>query len=412
MSIELKVPPVGESINEALVGEWLKAEGDFVREGDILVVLETDKVNMDLPAPQDGVLISILKPEGEEAEVGETIGLFQEAEEGTRPKPAPKIEGNAPASPKANLEEDHLVSPAARRLLGEAGLSASEVPGTGRDGRILKEDVQRHLDTTLTATPEPTPPRAPTPPPKAPAPIPQPQDKGGLREEEAVRMTPLRRRVAERLLESQQQAALLTTFNDVDMSEVIRLRQVYRERFQEKHGIKLGFMSFFVKAVIEGLKAIPGVNAEIRGGEVIYRNYFDIGVAVGGGKGLVVPVIRNAERLSFAETEKTMSALAQRARNNKLTLEELQGGTFTISNGGIYGSLLSTPIVNPPQSGILGMHRIEDRPVARNGEVVIRPMMYLALTYDHRLVDGREAVTFLVKVKETIEDPTRILLEI
>jgi 2-oxoglutarate dehydrogenase E2 component (dihydrolipoamide succinyltransferase) len=287
------------------------------------------------------------------------------------------------------------VTLAARRALADAGLEASEVEATGPGGRLLKEDVQRHLEERESAAAR-----------EESAPV------STSRREEAVRMTPLRKRVAERLVAAQQTAALLTTFNEIDMSAVIELRKRYKDAFLEKYEVKLGFMSFFVKAAIEALKEIPGVNAEIRGEEIVYHDYYDVGVAVGGGKGLVVPVIRNAERLSFAEVEKTIGDLASRAQAGKLKLEELQGGTFTISNGGVYGSLLSTPIVNPPQSGILGLHKIEERPVAAGGQVVVRPMMYVALTYDHRVVDGREAVTFLVKVKERIEDPSRILLEV
>ena len=420
MAIELKIPAVGESITEVMVGEWLKAEGDWVAAGEEVVIIETDKVNVELPAPEDGILKQILKREGDDAEVGDVVGLMEAAE---KPAGEPEVAAEAPpevaaeAPPVATAEappaeapaaeaspavaanaEEPRVMPAAARALAQKGLEASEVAATGPGGRLLKEDVMRH---------RPAPPKAPAPaaPESPPAAI-------GSRHEEAVRMTPLRRRVASRLVESQQTAALLTTFNEIDMSRVIALRKEYKERFIQQHGIKLGFMSFFVKAAIEALKAVPQVNAQMRGDEVIYHNYQDIGIAVGGGKGLVVPIIRNAERLSFAEVEKTIADYAVRARDGKLKLEELQGGTFTISNGGIYGSLLSTPIVNPPQSGILGLHKIEERPVAVAGEVVVRPMMYVALTYDHRLIDGREAVTFLVNIKERIEDPTRILLEV
>jgi len=406
MAIEIKVPAVGESVTEAMVDEWLKAEGDWVDQDEGVVVLETDKASMEVPAPVAGTITKILKGDGESAEIGEVIGTMEASE---RPAGAPaeaKKAASAPAekptAEKPTAEkptaDDARVMPAAQRALAQAGLDAAGVEATGPGGRLLKEDVERHLEKGA----------APAAPPAAAAPSTAP----GPRADEAVRMTPLRKTVARRLVEAQQNAALLTTFNEIDMSAVMELRQRYRDAFVEKHGVKLGFMSFFVKAVIEALKEVPGVNAEIQGDEIVYHHYYDVGVAVGGGKGLVVPVIRNAELLSFAEVEKTIGDLAVRARDNKLKLEELQGGTFTISNGGIYGSLLSTPIVNPPQSGILGMHKIQERPVVIGGEVVVRPMMYVALTYDHRLVDGREAVTFLVRVKEGIEDPTRILLEV
>ncbi len=295
--------------------------------------------------------------------------------------------------------------PAAQRLLREHGLRPSDVQGTGPGGRVLKEDVERHVEAMKSAGAQR--PAAAQDADTAPAAQGQPG-----RQEEAIPMSPMRRRIAERLVEAQQTAALLTTYNECDMSGVMALRKQYQEEFQKKYEVKLGFMSFFVKACIEGLKEFPALNAEIRGSDIIYHNYYDIGIAIGGGKGLVVPVIRNAERLSFAEIEVTINDFASRAQKNKIALEELQGGTFSISNGGVYGSMMSMPIVNPPQSGILGMHAIQDRPVARDGEVVIRPMMYLALTYDHRIVDGREAVTFLRRIKECVENPTRILLEV
>ncbi len=436
MTIELKVPEVGESISEAVIGEWLKQVGDFVAQDEPLVVIETDKVTIELPAPQAGVIEKILKAAGEAA-IGEVIGYLDETAEGPSGKettdskkasknkdeaasaentsadkpadePAEKSAKKAKAASKAPPDESRVM-PAAQRLLAKHDLEASAVEATGPGGRLLKEDVLRHLEQKNAA---PTSrPAAATAPAATPAPA-TASVASASREEESVKMTPLRRRVAERLVSAQQQAALLTTFNEIDMSEVMALRRQYREPFQEKHGIKLGFMSFFVKATIEALKAVPQVNAELRDEHIVFRNYQDIGVAVGGGKGLVVPIVRNAERMSFAEVEKNIAELATRARDNKLKLEDLQGGTFTISNGGIYGSLLSTPIVNPPQSGILGLHKIEERPIALDGQVVIRPMMYVALTYDHRLVDGREAVTFLVRIKECIEDPSRILLEV
>jgi len=417
MAIELKVPEVGESITEGMLGEWLKSEGDWVDQDEPVVTIETDKVNVEIPAPVAGKVSKILKKEGDDVRVGEVIGYLEAAE-----KPAEAAEAPAAAEPAEKPAEAAKapaaeaaepvpagatrVMPAAQRALADARIEPSQVPATGPGGRLLKEDVLRYLEQKPAATPAPAAP-AVIPAPAVAAPRP-----AGVREEEAVPLTPLRKRVAERMVAAQQTAALLTTFNEVDMSRVIALRKQHQESFLRRYGVKLGFMSFFVKAAIEALKQIPGVNAELRGDEIVYRNYYDIGVAVGGGKGLVVPIIRNAERLSFAEVEMTIADLAGRAREGKLQLEELQGGTFTISNGGIYGSLLSTPIVNPPQSGILGMHKIQERPVAIAGEVAVRPMMYLALTYDHRIVDGREAVSFLVRIKECIEDPTRILLEV
>lgn len=400
MAMELRVPPVGESITEGVIAEWLKQVGDHFEADEPLVVIETDKVNVELPAPAAGTLTKILKNAGESVAIDEVVGEMEAgaASEAKSAAPEPKSE------PKPDSTASEKVAmPAAAKGMAQKGIDPASVEGTGKGGRILKEDVAKAAEAPV-AKADPTP--APKPAAAPPAPS------GGPREERAVKMTPLRKRVAERLVESQHNAALLTTFNEIDMSAVMELRKRHQDAFVATHGIKLGFMSFFVKAVIEGLKQVPEMNAEIRGEEIVYRNYYDIGIAVGGGKGLVVPIVRNAERLSFAETEKAIGALAEKAKKSTLTLEELQGGTFTITNGGIYGSLLSTPIVNPPQSGILGMHKIEDRPVAIGGQVVIRPMMYVAVTYDHRLIDGREAVTFLVKVKERLEDPTRILLEV
>jgi 2-oxoglutarate dehydrogenase E2 component (dihydrolipoamide succinyltransferase) len=415
MAIELKVPPVGESITEVQIGDWLKSEGDSVQRDEILVKIETDKVTVDLPAPSSGVLTSIKIKKGQNAMVGDVIGTLEEGAAAAKTEPSAKPEPAAPApklaepvtvaddaEPVSRELRDTLppqgfarVMPSARRALKERGLSAGDVEATGPGGRVLKEDVMR-------ATSKP----------KAAEPAARPAGAELDHPEEIVAMSPFRRRIAERLVESQQTAAILTTFNEVDMSNVMALRKQHQEAFQAKYGIKLGFMSFFVKAVIDALKVVPAVNGEIRGTDIVYKNYYDIGVAVGGGKGLAVPVIRAADRLSFAEVEKTISDFGVRAKDNKLELKELQGGTFTISNGGIYGSLLSTPIINPPQSGILGLHAINDRPVALNGQVVIRPMMYIALSYDHRLIDGREAVTFLKRVKTCVEEPTRILLEV
>ena len=415
---ELKVPSVGESITEVQIGDWLVGEGASAGKDAAVVVIETDKVTVELPAPIAGKVTKILKKKGEKALVGEVIGHMEAgaASSSTQPaapsaqpaapakgdaksvsKSAPETVEAAPVAAKsASSGRETVVMPAAARALATGGVDPAAVTPTGPGGRMLKEDVQRTASAPKAAVPAPA----------------AAKSSGGSREEEIVPMTPLRRRIAERLVEAQSTAALLTTFNEIDMTAVMALRNEHKDAFREKHGTKLGFMSFFVKASIEALKLIPGVNAELRGDAIVYRNYYDIGVAVGGGKGLVVPILRNAERMSFAEIEAGIGELAKRAQANKLTLEELTGGTFTISNGGIYGSLLSTPIVNPPQSGILGLHAIQDRPVARDGQVVIRPMMYVAVTYDHRLVDGREAVTFLKRIKECLETPARMLLEV
>jgi 2-oxoglutarate dehydrogenase E2 component (dihydrolipoamide succinyltransferase) len=403
MPVEVKVPSVGESITEVTISEWLIKEGEWVAQDAHVVVLETDKVNVEVPSPASGIILKHLVAEGESASVGDIIAHLEEAERPAAeasPKEAAAVAEAEGAAPPATAASggDQRVTPAARRVLAEHGLDAADVLGTGPGGRLLKEDVLRHVESGA-AKP-------------APAAAPAPKRVGGAREEELVPMTPLRKTVARRLVEATQTTAMLTTFNEVDMSAVMGLRSAYKEAFLKKYDIKLGFMSFFVKAAVDALKLVPEVNAEIRGQDIVYKNYFDIGVAVGGGKGLVVPVIRNTEHLSFAEVELTITDLGTRARANKLKLEELQGGTFTISNGGIYGSMMSTPILNPPQSGILGMHNIQERPVAVNGEVVIRPMMYIALSYDHRIVDGRGAVTFLKRIKECVEDPARMILEV
>jgi 2-oxoglutarate dehydrogenase E2 component (dihydrolipoamide succinyltransferase) len=415
---------VGESITEVQIGDWLKSVGDTVSQDDIVVTLETDKVTVELPAPVSGTISQILVKKGDTAQVGDVVGYLEAGAAGekaapaapAREKPAPTkevfdravSEGPPATIPPASAPR---VMPAAQRALHAAGLDASEVTPTGPGGRTLKEDVQRHLE----APPKPAPAPASKAPPRSAA---LPGSSAALalrqdgRQEEVVPMTTLRRRIAERLVEAQQTAALLTTFNEVDMTAVKELREHYQDAFTKKYNIKLGFMSFFVKAAVDALKQFPSVNAEVRGTDIVYHNYFDIGVAVGGGKGLVVPVLRNVERMGFAEVEQTIAQLANRAKDGTLKLDELQGGTFTITNGGIYGSLLSTPIINPPQSGILGLHGIFDRPVVIKGAVVARPMMYIALTYDHRIVDGREAVSFLKRIKEAIEEPTRMLIEI
>ncbi|HUS36914.1 MAG TPA: 2-oxoglutarate dehydrogenase complex dihydrolipoyllysine-residue succinyltransferase [Verrucomicrobiae bacterium] len=407
MQTEIKVPSLGESITEVDIGQWLKKEGESVAKDENIVSLESEKATVDLPAPSAGVLTKILKPKGQVANVGEVIAVLD-----SNGAPAPKKDAakQPEAKPAEEIKAEPRVMPAAERLLAENKLRADQVTGTGPGGRILKEDVARHAETKVT-------PAAPPDHTAAPPPLPAAQAKGapqssGLRDDEVIPMTRLRRTVAARLVESQKTTASLTTFNEVDLHEVMELRKQFQETFTAKFGVKLGFMSFFVKAAIEALKAIPQVNAEIHGNDVVYHKYYDIGVAIGGGKGLVVPVLRNAERMSFSQIELAIADFGKRAKENKITMEELNGGTFTISNGGVYGSLLSTPILNPPQSGILGMHTIQDRPVVREGQIVVRPMMYLALTYDHRIVDGREAVTFLKRIKETLETPARILLEI
>jgi 2-oxoglutarate dehydrogenase E2 component (dihydrolipoamide succinyltransferase) len=366
-SIDIKVPEVGESITTVEIADWLKSEGDRVAKDENVAVIETDKVTIEVPAPVSGTLTKVLKGKGETAQVGEVI----------------------------------------------AEIEAGAVNGDdGRAPPVRKADKKPEGETPVAKPSAPVESKSPPPEPEKKPEIRLPGAASSDRQEEIVPMTPLRRRIAERLVQAQQEAALLTTFNEIDMSATIALRRQYGEAFQAKYGTKLGFMSFFAKASIEALKLVPQVNAEVRGHDIVYRNYYDIGVAVGGGKGLVVPVLRNAERMSFAEIETAIADFAKRAQENRLRLEELEGGTFTISNGGIYGSLLSTPIINPPQSGVLGMHAIQERPVARGGNVEIRPMMYVALTYDHRIVDGREAVTFLKRVKDITEDPQRIMLEI
>ena len=411
MTIELKVPAVGESITEVEIGDWLKAEGAAVAKDEAVAVIETEKATVELPAPAAGKLTKILKKQDETAKVGEAIGFLEtektEPATATNPAPPPQVEKSAATRPRA--------TPLAEKVLVEHGLRADEVAATGPGGRVSKEDVLRHVEQL---------PKKEIATPSAPAigkgdtapvsisPAPAATSGALAREEQIVRMSLLRRTIAKRLVEAQHTAALLTTFNEVDMSAVLALRQQYQEPFQKKYGVKLGFMSFFVKAVIDALKQIPPLNAEIRDMDIVYRNYHDIGLAVSTDRGLVVPVLRDADRRGFAEIEQTISDFAQRARENKLKPEELEGGTFTITNGGIFGSLLSTPLGNPPQSGILGMHAIQERPIALAGRVVIRPMMYVALTYDHRLVDGKEAVLFLRRVKDAVENPARLLLEI
>ncbi len=419
MAVDLKVPSVGESITEVFIGSWLKREGEAVEKDEPLVEVETDKATLEVPASVSGVLSEVLKHDGESAQVGEVIARIEEgaapsagaaaataaqpegAAEPTKGVPAP-----AAGAPSPSGGDVPIVMPAAQHLLDEHDLSAGDVPASGPGGRLLKEDVQRFVAERERRAAERG--RVPEPAGSGAA-----EGQGGYeRQEETVPLSPLRRRIAERLVEAQRTAALLTTFNEVDMSAVMTLRKAYRDDFEKRYGVRLGFMSFFVKAAIDALKRIPQLNAEIRDDAIVYKNYYDIGVAVSSKKGLVVPVVRDAERLSFAELESVIGDFGKRAGDNKLSPEELQGGTFTISNGGVFGSLMSTPIVNPPQSGVLGMHSIQERPVAVSGQVEIRPMMYLALTYDHRIVDGREAVTFLKRIKDAIESPARMLLEV
>jgi 2-oxoglutarate dehydrogenase E2 component (dihydrolipoamide succinyltransferase) len=420
MATDVKVPPVGESITEAVIVEWLVPVGAMVKVDQELVALETDKITVNVPSPVAGRLVEQVVKVNGKIEIGAVFARIDESGAGDAPvakapeaavAPVAKAP-EAPVAPVAKAPEapaapaaahgDVALMPAVRRLLEENNLSASQVRGTGPGGRILKEDVLNYLSSRNSA---------PVLPPK-PAVAPSVSSASGDEKEEVVPMSKLRQTIARRLVEAQHTAAILTTFNEVDMSAVMALRNTYKDGFEKSHGVKLGFMGFFAKAVIEALKAYPSVNAEVRGDAIVYKHHYHIGVAVGGGKGLVVPVVRNVDQLSFAEFEKNLAQLADKAKNNTLGLADLAGGTFTISNGGVYGSLLSTPILNPPQVGILGLHKIEDRPVAIAGKVEIRPMMYLALSYDHRIIDGREAVSFLVKVKQCLEDPARMLLEV
>jgi 2-oxoglutarate dehydrogenase E2 component (dihydrolipoamide succinyltransferase) len=444
MATEIRVPVLGESIVEATVGQWFKKAGDAVNAAEPLVELETDKVTVEVPAPASGTLSEIKVKPGETVAVGALLGAIAEGDVKAKPakaKPAaraaaaaPTLVDLAPAEAKPIADEPALrapappapvpvepkplerepmrreeitfdeipPSPAARKLLAEKKLAPNEVKGSGRRGQVLKHDVTRGAEALLLRE------RKPKAPPAPRAPVP----KDDAAREERVRMTRLRQTIAKRLKEAQDTAAMLTTFNDVDMSGVMELRREYRDAFEKKHGVKLGLMGFFVKAAVQALKDIPAVNAEIDGEDIVYKNYYHIGVAVGTDRGLVVPVLHDADQMNLASIERKIADFGTRAREGKLGLEEMQGGTFTISNGGIYGSLLSTPILNAPQSGILGMHRIEERPVVRDGQIVARPMMYLALSYDHRLVDGKEAVTFLVHIKEAIEDPKRLVLDL
>ncbi len=415
MSGDIVVPSVGESITEVIIAKWLKPVGAWVEADEPIVAIDTDKVSTDVPSPVAGVLERVDVAEGATTDVGTVIGFVNA--DAARPAaaakaapPAAAAATKAPAAVVAPAASGAAVMPAAARVLGEAGLPASAAVGTGKDGRVLKEDAEKAVAagrspvaSAAVASAAVSGGQAMAAPASAPV---------GSRHEEVVPMTALRRRIAERLVESQRTTATLTTFNEVDMTAILDFRKKHQDAFVAKYGIKLGFMSFFVKAAVDALRLVPEINAEIRGDAVVYKSYCDIGVAIGGGKGLVVPILRNAERMSFAEIEAQIADYGKRARDNKLTVDEMTGGTFTVSNGGVYGSLMSTPILNPPQSGILGMHNIVERPIGVNGQVALRPMMYIALSYDHRIVDGRGSVTFLKRIKECCEAPERMLLEI
>jgi 2-oxoglutarate dehydrogenase E2 component (dihydrolipoamide succinyltransferase) len=427
MAIEIVVPTLGESVTEATVGKWFKKAGDAVKADEALAELETDKVTLEVNAPAGGVISEIVVKEGETVAVGAILGSIAEGQAAAAaprpaekpaqakaaapapqaPQPAPEVRAAAPRSPNAEI-----LAPSVRRIAEESGINPVSVAGSGKDGRVTKGDILAVIEGGASSSSSPAGfgktqiPQAPAPAQRAPYAPPSEA------REERVRMTKLRQTIARRLKEAQNTAAMLTTFNEVDMTTIMDVRNRYKDLFEKKHGVKLGFMGFFVKACIHALHDIPTVNAEIDGDDIVYKNYYHIGIAVGSERGLVVPVVRDADRKSIAEVEKEITGFGKRARDGKLSLEDMQGGTFTISNGGVYGSLMSTPILNAPQSGILGMHKIQERPVAMWGKIEIRPMMYLALSYDHRLVDGREAVTFLVRVKEALEDPQRLILDL
>ncbi len=398
MSTEVRVPTLGESVTEATVATWFKKPGDAVAVDEMLCELETDKVTVEVPSPVAGTLSEIIAAEGETVGVDALLAQISAGDAPAAAAPAAAPAAEAPKAAAAPAGKDVEDAPSAKKLMAENNLSASDVSGSGKDGRVMKSDVLAALSTPKAAAPA-----------AAPRAASAPQDAA---REERVKMTKLRQTIARRLKESQNTAAMLTTYNEVDMSGVMELRNEYKDLFFKKHGVKLGFMSFFVKACTHALKEIPEVNAEIDGTDVVYKNYVNMGVAVGTPTGLVVPVVRDADQMSFAAIEKEIAELGVKGRDGKLSMAEMQGGTFTISNGGVYGSLMSSPILNPPQSGILGMHKIQDRPVVVNGQIVIRPMMYLALSYDHRIVDGKGAVTFLVRVKEALEDPRRLLMDL
>ncbi len=416
---DIRVPTLGESVTEATIGRWFKKAGEAVVVDEPLVELETDKVTIEVPAPAAGVLAEILAKDGDTVAPGALLGQIKEGAGAAPGKPAaapaparsakaappPAKPAPPPAAPKAPPAEVPPLAPSVRKLAAEHGVEPSTVPGSGRDGRVTKGDMIEAIERAAAAP-------VPVPQPAAPLQVRAPSPPDDAAREERVRLSRLRQTIARRLKDAQNTAAMLTTFNEVDMTNVMALRGEYKDLFEKKHGVKLGFMSFFVRACVQALKEIPAVNAEIDGSDLIYKNYYHIGVAVGTEKGLVVPVVREADRLSLAEIEKTIADFGRRARDGALKIEEMQGGTFTISNGGVYGSLMSTPILNAPQSGILGMHKIQERPMVVAGRIEPRPMMYLALSYDHRIVDGREAVTFLVRVKEVLEEPARLVLDL
>ncbi|RIK37598.1 MAG: dihydrolipoyllysine-residue succinyltransferase [Chloroflexi bacterium] len=425
MALELKVPEMGESVIEATVARWMKQEGDAVKAGEPVVELETDKVDVEVPAEADGVLSRIVHAEGDDVKIGDVLAVIEEAAgvdaraDGaaaqpteaatTAPEPSPTPPPETPDKEEGE-DEGERATPVAKRLAAERGVDLAAVSPSQPGGRVTKQDVERFLRAQEAVPPAPTP--EPTPRPVEPSPAARPPTPpADARGETRQRMSRRRRTIAERLVQAQQTAAMLTTFNEIDMSAVMELRKRRNEQFEKRHGIKVGFMSFFVKACVGALKAFPALNAEIQGDEIVFKHYYDIGIAVGAEEGLVVPVVRDADRMTFATIEQAIKELATKARDGTLSIEDLRGGTFTITNGGVFGSLLSTPILNPPQVGILGMHKIEERPIAVGGQVVIRPMMYVALSYDHRIVDGREAVQFLVRVKELVEDPETLLLE-
>lgn len=434
MSVEIRVPALGESIVDAVIATWLKHEGDAVSVGDALVELETDKVNVEVSAEQSGVLQKIVKKEGDEVAVGDVIGMIGESAQQVQSQPATTAPVSANvaqtvasvAEASAGSDGQRPTSPLARRIAADNNVDLAQIQGNSPHGRVTREDVINYIEQSsqssttnpVAAAPvsqtnnvAPVAPAQPTPasiPAPSPKPLAQPEPGG---REERVRLSRRRQTIAQRLVEAQHNAAMLTTFNEIDMSAVMEVRSRRKDAFKERHNVSLGFMSFFAKAVVSALKSFPRMNAEIQGNDMILKRYYDIGIAVGAAEGLVVPVLRDADRKSFAEIEREIADLAKKARENTLKLEELQGGTFTITNGGVFGSLMSTPILNAPQVGILGMHKIEQRPVVVNGQIVIRPMMYVAVSYDHRIVDGREAVQFLVRVKELVEDPESLLLE-
>ncbi len=407
MAREIRVPALGESVTEATIAKWFRQAGETVKADEPLVELETDKVTVEVPAPASGKLAFIDAAPGTTVNVGALLGRIEEGAAGSAPAKAVEAPAPKKAEPAAAAKSDAPQSPAVRKMVDENKVDTAAVSGSGKDGRITKGDIIAHLEKPAVVEAKPLViPTAAVAPPRATSAA------GDASREERVKMSRLRLTIARRLKDAQNTAAMLTTFNEVDMSAAMALRNQYKESFEKKHGVKLGFMSFFVKACIAALKEIPAVNAEIDGEDIVYKNFYHIGVAVGTEKGLVVPVLRDADLLSFAGVEKTIAEYGKKARDGQLQIADMQGGTFTISNGGVYGSLMSTPILNAPQSGILGMHKIQERPIAVNGQVAIRPMMYLALSYDHRIVDGKEAVTFLVRVKENLEDPQRAILDL